>query len=231
MPFSKNGIQPDLIINPCCIPSRMTIGQLLECVMGKANALNGSYSDATPFNNYGIDEAKSILKKYGFNEYGYETLYNGMTGKKMEAQIFIGPTYYLRLKHMVLDKIHSRAGGPRQILTRQPPEGRSRDGGLRFGEMERDTMIAHGMSQFLNERFLETSDKYDVHVCNTCGLFATKKIKNDIYYCKRCDRLGEEYNVHKIRTCYAFKLFVQELMSINILPRIKMKDNVYLDTI
>jgi DNA-directed RNA polymerase II subunit RPB2 len=231
MPFTKDGIQPDLIINPCCIPSRMTIGQLLECVMGKANALNGSYSDATPFNDYGIEDAKKILKSYGFNEYGYETLYNGMTGQKMQAQIFIGPTYYLRLKHMVLDKIHSRAGGPRQILTRQPPEGRSRDGGLRFGEMERDTMIAHGMSQFLNERFLETSDKYDIYVCNNCGLFATKKIKNDIYYCKRCDRLGEDYNVHKVRTCYAFKLFIQELMSINILPRLKIEESVHLDTI
>ena len=231
MPFTKDGIQPDLIINPACIPSRMTIGQLLECVMGKANALNGSYSDATPFNDYGIEDAKKILKSKGFNEYGYETLYNGMTGKKMQAQIFIGPTYYLRLKHMVLDKIHSRSQGPRQILTRQPPEGRSRDGGLRFGEMERDTMIAHGLSQFLNERFLETSDKYDVHVCNNCGLFATKKIKNDIYYCKRCDRLGELYSVHKVRTCYAFKLFVQELMSINILPRLKVEDNVYVDTI
>lgn len=231
MPFTKDGIQPDLIINSCCIPSRMTIGQLLECVMGKANALNGSYSDATPFNDYGIEDAKKILKSHGFNEYGYETLYNGMTGKKMKALMFIGPTYYLRLKHMVLDKIHSRSQGPRQILTRQPPEGRSRDGGLRFGEMERDCMIAHGLSQFLNERFLETSDKYDVHVCNNCGLFASKKIKNDIYYCKRCDRLGELYNVHKVRTCYAFKLFVQELMSINILPRLKMEENVYLDTV
>jgi DNA-directed RNA polymerase II subunit RPB2 len=231
MPFTKDGLQPDLIINPACIPSRMTIAQLLECVIGKANAIQGCYSDATPFNEYGIDEAKEVLKKNGFNEHGYEYLYNGMTGKKMKALIFMGPTYYLRLKHMVADKIHSRSQGPRQILTRQPPEGRSRDGGLRFGEMERDTMIAHGLSQFLNERFLETSDKYDVHVCTNCGLFATKKIKNEIYYCKRCDRLGEDYDTHKVRTCYAFKLFVQELMSINILPRLRVEENAYVDTV
>jgi len=138
MPFTKDGIQPDIIINPNAIPSRMTVGQLLECVLGKVSALRGHYSDATPFNNYNVEEAMDILESHGFNKYGFEELYCGMTGKKIKSKIFIGPTFYMRLKHLVQDKIHARARGPRQILTRQPPEGRSRDGGLRFGEMERD---------------------------------------------------------------------------------------------
>ena len=138
MPFTKDGVQPDLIMNPNAVPSRMTIGQLLECVLGKVSALRGHYSDATPFNDYSIDDATHILKQYGFNEHGFEDLYCGMTGKKIRSKIFIGPTFYMRLKHLVQDKIHSRSKGPRQVLTRQPPEGRARDGGLRFGEMERD---------------------------------------------------------------------------------------------
>ena len=142
MPFTKDGIQPDVIVNPNAIPSRMTIGQLLECLLGKVSCLKGCFSDATPFNDYDITEAMDILKKHGFNEQGYETLYCGMTGKKIKSKIFIGPTYYLRLKHLVQDKGYSRAKGPRQILTRQPPEGRARDGGLRFGEMERDCYSA-----------------------------------------------------------------------------------------
>ena len=138
MPFTKEGIQPDLIMNPNAVPSRMTVGQLLECVLGKVSALRGHFSEATAFNEYDIKEASDILKSYGFNEHGFEDLYCGMTGKKIRSQIFIGPTYYMRLKHLVQDKIHGRARGPRQVLTRQPPEGRARDGGLRFGEMERD---------------------------------------------------------------------------------------------
>ena len=138
MPFSENGIIPDLIINPQCIPSRMTIGQLLECVLGKTSALEGVFADATPFNKYDIEEAAEKLEKHGFHKYGFETMYCGMTGKKMKSMIFIGPTYYMRLRHLVKDKIHARANGPRNILTRQPPEGRTRDGGLKFGEMERD---------------------------------------------------------------------------------------------
>ena len=142
MPFTKDGIQPDIIVNPNAIPTRMTIGQLLECVLGKMSALKGHHSDATPFNNYDINEAMDILEKHGFERNGFETLYCGMTGKKIRVQIFIGPTYYMRLKHLVSDKIHSRSNGPKQLLTRQPPEGRSRDGGLRFGEMERDCYSA-----------------------------------------------------------------------------------------
>ena len=134
MPFTSSGITPDIIISPSAIPSRMTIGQLFECVAGKASAIKGHMTDATPFEDYSIEEAKDVLKEYGFDEYGYETMYCGFTGKKMEVQIFIGPTYYIRLKHMVQDKIQVRARGPTTQLTQQPPEGKIRDGGLRFGE-------------------------------------------------------------------------------------------------
>lgn len=201
-----------------CIPSRMTIGQLFECVLGKASALSGHLSDATPFENVDIEEAKKVLKQHGFEEHGNETLYCGYTGKKMEAQIFIGPTYYFRLKHMVLDKIHSRSRGPTAILTRQPTEGRAREGGLRFGEMERDAMISHGLSQFLKERFMETSDPYIVHVCDNCGLFARKVIDSNHYICDSC---RETKKISVIALPYAFKLMVQELLAINIMPRLR----------
>lgn len=227
MPFTKDGIQPDIIINPNAIPSRMTVGQLLECVLGKVSALGGYYSDATPFNNYNIQEAMKILKQHGFEEHGFEELYCGMTGKKIRSKIFIGPTFYMRLKHLVQDKIHARARGPRQILTRQPPEGRSRDGGLRFGEMERDCMIAHGMGQFLKERLVNTSDKYNVHICSNCGMFARKKPDKGIYLCQLCNMKGESYTTHKIELPYAFKLLIQELKAINILPKLKVKTDIY----
>jgi DNA-directed RNA polymerase II subunit RPB2 len=343
-----------------CIPSRMTVGQLFECVLGKASALSGHLSDATPFENFDIEEAKKVLKQNGFEEHGNETLYCGFTGKKMEAQIFIGPTYYFRLKHMVLDKIHcltaehdvlttegwvpinevkenhkvailkddklvyenpieihhypdykgkmyrvknqeidlevtanhrmyikiddnymlekaenivgkkvayknhenkdiivndgiiedelydyegavycltvsseifmvrkngksvwtgnSRSRGPTAILTRQPTEGRAREGGLRFGEMERDAMISHGLSQFLKERFMETSDPYIVHVCDNCGLFARKVIDSNHYICDSC---RETKKISTVSLPYAFKLMVQELLAINIMPRIR----------
>jgi len=343
-----------------CIPSRMTIGQLFECVLGKASALSGHLSDATPFENVDIEEAKKVLKQYGFEEHGNETLYCGYTGKKMESQIFIGPTYYFRLKHMVLDKIHcltsehdvlttegwvpinevkenhkvailkddkliyenpieihhypdykgkmyrvknqeielevtanhrmyikindnymlekaenivgkkvayknhenkdiivndgiiedelydyegavycltvsseifmvrkngksvwtgnSRSRGPTAILTRQPTEGRAREGGLRFGEMERDAMISHGLSQFLKERFMETSDQYFVHICDNCGLFARKVIDSNHYICDSC---RETKKISTVALPYAFKLMVQELLAINIMPRIR----------
>ena len=135
----------------------------------------------------------------------------------------------MRLKHLVQDKIHARARGPRQILTRQPPEGRSRDGGLRFGEMERDCMIAHGMGQFLKERLVNTSDQYNVHICSNCGMFARKKPDKNIYLCQLCNFKGESYTTHKIEIPYAFKLLIQELKAINILPKIKIKSDIYND--
>jgi hypothetical protein len=369
MPFTESGIQPDIIINPCCIPSRMTIGQLFECVFSKVAALRGEMIDATPFNNFDFNKITDELKEYGFDEHGYEHLYCGMTGKKILAKIFIGPTFYLRLKHMVQDKIHcltldhevltldgwktydqllnldqvhtyniytnqleikqidniihypsytgkmyeikkigqkithdhrmmvskdgktfiliqiqnisypiyfktetgyilieekdlnitqvsnipvfcltvpnetfmvrrdnivswtanSRATGPRQRLTRQPPEGRSKDGGLRFGEMERDAMISHGCSLFLKERLVDTSDIYTCYVCSKCGLIASKKIDKEIYICHACSKLpenqGETIYANKIQIPYAAKLFLFELMAINILPRIRVRDD------
>lgn len=170
MPFTREGLTPDLIINPHAIPSRMTIAHLVECLLSKVGALKGAEGDATPFTDVTVDSVSKLLEEHGYQKRGFEVMYNGHSGKKLRAQIFLGPTYYQRLRHMVDDKIHARARGPLQILTRQPVEGRARDGGLRFGEMERDCMIAHGAAAFLKERLFEVSDAYRVHVCDICGL-------------------------------------------------------------
>jgi DNA-directed RNA polymerase II subunit RPB2 len=170
MPFTKTGMTPDLIINPHAIPSRMTIAHLIECLLSKVGALRGAEGDATPFTDVTVTGVSNLLRECGYQSRGFEVMYNGHTGKKLRAQMFLGPTYYQRLRHMVDDKIHARARGPVQILTRQPVEGRARDGGLRFGEMERDCMISHGAAAFLKERLFEVSDAYRVHVCESCGL-------------------------------------------------------------
>jgi len=170
MPFTALGMVPDLIINPHAIPSRMTIAHLIECLLSKVGTLTGHEGDATPFTEVTVDKISALLVEQGFQSRGFEVMYNGHTGRKLVAQVFFGPTYYQRLRHMVDDKIHARARGPVQILTRQPVEGRARDGGLRFGEMERDCMIAHGASSFLKERLFEVSDAFRVHICEICGL-------------------------------------------------------------
>ena len=225
MPFSASGIQPDVILNPNAIPSRMTIAQLLEAVFSKVGALECNYIDGTPFqDNANIEDANEILKKYGFEEHGVETLYSGMTGEQMEAKIFMCPTYYLRLKHLAMDKMHARASGPKQILTRQPPDGRARDGGLRWGEMERDVGIAHGSAFLLREKLLVASDQYITYLCNNCGLFATKMPKKDVYHCTSCKN---STRISKIILPYAFKLLMQELMSVQILPRLKVKEDEF----
>lgn len=209
-----------------CIPSRMTIAQLIECVLGKVSAINGYESDGTPFNDIDVDSIRAELKKLGFDDSGKEYLYNGMNGQKMKSMIFIGPTYYQRLKHLVHDKIHSRSRGPYQLLTHQPPEGRSRDGGLRFGEMERDCIIAHGMGQFLKERMVETSDKYSMYICDICGFIAQRAKNKEVYMCKQCNN---NTDISKIQLTYAYKLLMQEMMSMNIAPRIKIKKTIYND--
>ena len=228
MPFTEEGIIPDLIMNPLAIPSRMTVSQLVECLASKVGALEGKFVDGTPFCNYNVRELPSILEKLGYSKYGTEPMYCGITGRKMKAQIFIGPTYYIRLKHMVLDKVHSRSSGPRQALTRQPLEGRARDGGLKIGEMEKDSMVAHGCGQFLKERMMECSDITKVYVCDKCGLFASKAIDKDYYVCNSCNNSSR---ISAVTMPYACKLLFQELMSVNILPRIETEQSIYGDNL
>lgn len=223
MPFSmQTGITPDIIINPHAIPSRMTIGQLLECLFGKLGCLEGKTKDSTSFVNTedDINNVYEQLRKRGYNSYGNEILINGMTGQQLEHTIFMGPTYYQRLKHMVDDKIHSRSKGPVQVLTRQPVEGRVRDGGLRIGEMERDAMISHGASSFLRDRLFYQSDAYRVFVCALCGLMVIGDMTQNKYYCTVCNT----HEVVQVELPFATKLLYQELMSMGITPRIMTKD-------
>ncbi|KAF3451172.1 hypothetical protein FNV43_RR07264 [Rhamnella rubrinervis] len=221
MPWTVEGITPDIIVNPHAIPSRMTIGQLIECIMGKVAAHMGKEGDATPFTDVTVDNISKALHKCGYQMRGFETMYNGHTGRRLTAMIFLGPTYYQRLKHMVDDKIHSRGRGPVQILTRQPAEGRSRDGGLRFGEMERDCMIAHGAAHFLKERLFDQSDAYRVHVCEKCGLIAIANLKKNSFECRGCKNKTDIVQVH---IPYACKLLFQELMAMAIAPRMLTKE-------
>jgi DNA-directed RNA polymerase II subunit RPB2 len=217
LPFTKEGISPDLILNPHAIPSRMTIGHLLECLLSKAAAIGGFIGDGTPFNHPSVDKIANQLNLLGHDKHGWETMYNGFTGEKLDSLIFIGPTYYQRLKHMVDDKIHSRARGPVQVLTRQPVEGRSRDGGLRFGEMERDCMISHGSAVFLKDRLMDQSDAFSIFVCDFCGILAVGNRKKNIFECKNCDN---KTSISLIKIPYACKLLFQELMAMSIVPRI-----------
>ena len=210
MPFNSEGISPDIIINPHCIPSRMTINQLMECVLGKSCCIDGEFGDCTPFEENSTTVANEIcdkLQKNGYERHGNEVLYNGLTGEKMEAAIFMGPTYYQRLKHLASDKIHARARGQVTTLTRQPREGRQRDGGLRFGEMERDCMIGHGNSRFLKERLFDQSDPYRVVICDKCGNFASSQKE-----CRAC----ETDMVTRINMPYSSKLVLQELNAMGI---------------
>ena len=220
MPFTKDGIKPDLIINPHAVPSRMTIAQLVECILGKSCSQLGCLGDATAFNRIDVNHISSILEKQGFEGKGNEVLYNGFTGDQMHTSIFMGPTFYQKLKHMSCDKIHSRSGGPVVSMTRQPSEGRSSHGGLRFGEMERDCMIAHGASSFLKERLMDVSDKYSIYVCNCCGMISTANKEKNIYECKKCENYGD---FTKCYIPYSCKLLFQELQSMSMYPRILIK--------
>ncbi|KIY51271.1 DNA-directed RNA polymerase II, subunit 2 [Fistulina hepatica ATCC 64428] len=204
MPFTAEGIVPDIIINPHAIPSRMTIGHLVECLLSKVATLIGNEGDATPFTDLTVESVSRFLRQKGYHSRGLEVMYHGHTGRKLQAQVYLGPTYYQRLKHMVDDKIHSRARGPVQILTRQPVEGRSRDGGLRFGEMERDCMISHGIAGFLKERLFEASDAYRLH-------------KKQSFECRACKN---KTNISQLFIPYAAKLLFQELQSMNIAARL-----------
>ena len=218
LPFTLEGISPDIVVNPHAIPSRMTIGHLFECLSSKVSALRGFESDSTPFTDVTVDSISDDLHKLGYQKYGNETVFNGFTGRKIDMLIFFGPTYYQRLKHMVEDKIFSRARGPLQILTRQPTEGRARNGGLRFGEMERDCMISHGAALFLKERLVDVSDKYRIHVCKNCGLMAQTDLSAQRFLCKLCN--GTDSDIVQVYIPYACKLLFQELLAMHITPRI-----------
>ena len=216
MPWTADGISPDIIMNPHALPSRMTINQLMESVLGKSCCLEGKLGDATPFTSNSVNIAERLCERLGMNKFertGKELLYNGMTGKPM-GMFFIGTVYYQRLKHLVDDKMHARAQGPNATLTRQPLEGRSRDGGLRFGEMERDCMMGHGASRFLKERLCDQSDPYTATICNNCGNFSTTKT-----YCKACDT----NQISQVNLPYVSKLVIQELQAMLIKCKITAK--------
>ena len=217
MPFTGDGLKPDIIINPHAIPSRMTIAQLKETVLGKVLLQLGLFGDGTSFGKLTIEEICKELQKHNYESKGNEILYNGLTGEQLNCSIFIGPAFYQRLKHMVNDKQHSRSIGPMVNLTRQPAEGRSRDGGLRFGEMERDGMISHGASRFTKGRIYDASDSFRVHVCNKCGLIAPFNNKENIHICRTC---SNKTDFKYVEIPYACKLMFQELITMNIAPRL-----------
>ncbi|MBF76247.1 hypothetical protein CMK20_18965 [Candidatus Poribacteria bacterium] len=212
MPFTKEGIVPDIIINPHAIPSRMTINQLLEVILGKSSCLGGFLGDATPFQNNDITEFSKVLEGFNYQKNGNEVMYSGINGEQLKSSIFIGPTYYQRLKIMVADKMHSRGKGPSQYLTKQPAAGRANNGGLRIGEMERDSIISHGISNFLNESVMERSDKYKVQIDNKTGLISYNDINAE--------------DKKSINLPYSMKLLLQELETMAIGARLITKSNV-----
>jgi DNA-directed RNA polymerase II subunit RPB2 len=216
LPFTRDGISPDLIVNPHAIPSRMTVAHLIETLAGKVASLKGREMDATPFGRVSAKEIANSLHACGFQRWGNERLYSGHTGLPLESMIFFGPTYYQRLKHLSGDKIHARPRGPLQNLVRQPTHGRAHEGGLRFGEMERDCMLSYGASQWLRERLFRVSDLYAVHICQHCGTICAADLKQHIYRCDGCDN---ETDINRVQMPYACKLLFQEMMAMSILPR------------
>eukprot|EP00826_Nyctotherus_ovalis_P032010 TRINITY_DN2581_c0_g2_i2.p1 TRINITY_DN2581_c0_g2~~TRINITY_DN2581_c0_g2_i2.p1 ORF type:complete len:280 (-),score=77.67 TRINITY_DN2581_c0_g2_i2:113-952(-) len=215
MPFSDSGIVPDLIMNPHGFPSRMTIGKMIELIAGKAGVLEGEIKDATAFAGDKLKDLVQILTSHGYSYTGKDLLTSGVTGQPLESYIFCGPIYYQRLKHMAVDKMHGRSRGPKALLTRQPTEGRSKEGGLRLGEMEKDCLIGYGAASLLNERLMLSSDVFNVLVCQQCGL---------IGYAKRCNYCKTQGSMTPIKIPYACKLLFQELESMNIRPSLRLTD-------
>jgi DNA-directed RNA polymerase II subunit RPB2 len=220
MPWTHFGVNPDIIMNPHAIPSRMTIGHLVEQLTGKVGALVGCQGDATPFTRVTVKDVSGRLHDCGFQRFGNERVFNGHTGRSLTNKIFCGPVYYQRLKHMVSDKVQSRSRGPVTSLVRQPTEGRAKEGGLRFGEMERDCIISHGSAKFLKERLFDVSDAFRLHVCDTCGLFAIARLVNNQYECRLCK---DKAKISQVCMPYAAKLLIQELMTMNIAPRLVLE--------
>jgi len=223
LPYTADGISPDVLINPHAFPSRMTVGMMMESITGKAAAMRGKKVDASAFVGEKVDEVKDVMKDAGFKYSGKEIMYDGRTGKQFPVEVFIGVVYYQKLHHMVADKIHARARGQVQMLTKQPTEGRARGGGLRFGEMERDCIIAYGASMILKDRLLDESDKSDIFVCERCGLVAYHDIKQRRFYCRVCADKGK---VSSVSVAYAFKLLLQEMSSLAIAPRLLIKERI-----
>lgn len=215
MPFNDSGICPDMIMNPHGFPSRMTVGKMIELLAGKSSVLDGERKYGSAFGGTSIAEISQSLVRAGYHYGGKEYLTSGITGEPLRSYIFFGPVYYQKLKHMVLDKMHARSRGPRAVLTRQPTEGRSRDGGLRLGEMERDCLIGYGASMLLQERLMISSDAFNADVCSACGLLGSNG------WCQYCRSAA---HMAVLRIPYACKLLFQELMSMNIVPRLILKD-------
>ena len=220
MPFTAEGVVPDIIVNPHAIPSRMTIAQLVECLLGKVVVFQGVEGDATPFTDVTVDQISKRLHSMGYQKEGNEALYQGHTGRPLNARVFFGPTFYQRLKHLVDDKVHSRARGPTAMLTRQPLEGRGRDGGLRMGEMERDCLITHGCANFIRDRFFTSSDMYRVHLCEICGCMAWQDLRNQKYKCLSSECRNKPADICQVDIPYAAKLLFQELQAMCIHPRL-----------